>query len=40
MVIAGGIEMLGAIVPVVILGLGGWMIVRRRRRITSVPAPN
>ena len=40
MVIAGGIEMLGAVVPVVILGLGGWMIVRRRRRTTAVPAPN
>ena len=40
MVIAGGIEMFGAVLPVLILGVIGWIVIRRRRaRIAAVPIP-
>jgi hypothetical protein len=41
MVVAGGIELLGAVLPVALLGVGVWLAVRRRwrgRRIVSQPA--
>ena len=39
MVIAGGIEMFGAVLPLVVLGVIGWVVIRRRRaRIAAVPA--